>query len=216
MTTTPDTASLGPRPARPAPGWRAVASLAAFAALAAAVIGGADRLTRARIAANESAALRATLADLVPADQYDNALESDRLALPVDGPDRPLQPVYRARRAGQPVAVIYTTDAPDGYAGPIRLLVAVDPAGRLLATRAIDHSETPGIGDFVDRRDGGWLDQFAGRSLAGPDAARWQLASDDGDFDAVAGATVTSRAVVGGLRRTLAFHGRQGDDAWTP
>jgi electron transport complex protein RnfG len=208
--------TLGTGSRRPAPAWRAVVSLALFAAVAAALVGGADALTRGRIRANEAAALRATLAALVPADRYDNALEADVVQLPVDGPERPAQPVYRARRGAAPVAAIYTTVVAEGYGGPITLLVAVTPDGTVLAVRTVAHSETPGIGDFIAGGGPGWLDAFAGRALDRPAPARWQLRAAGGEFDAVAGATVTSRAVVGGVRRVLEFQARQPEAAWTP
>lgn len=207
--------TLGTGTPRPAPAWRAVASLALFAAVAAALVGGADTLTRARIRANEAAALRATLATLVPADRHDNALEADVVRLPVDGADRPLQPVYRARRGAVPVAAIYTTVVPEGYGGPITLLVAVTPDGTVLAVRTVTHTETPGIGDFIERDRSAWVELFAGRSLARPAPAGWQVRASGGEFDAVAGATVTSRAIVGGVRRVLEFQARAPEAAWT-
>jgi electron transport complex protein RnfG len=208
--------TLGTGSPRPAPAWRAVASLALFAAVAAGLVGGADALTRARIRANEAAALRATLGSLVPANRYDNALEADVVTLPIDGPDRPLQPVYRARRGADPVAAIYTTVVPEGYGGPITLLVAVTPDGTVLAVRTVAHTETPGIGDFIERGRSAWIDGFAGRALDRPAPPAWQVTGRGGEFDAVAGATVTSRAVVGGVRRVLEFQARQPEAAWTP
>jgi Na+-translocating ferredoxin:NAD+ oxidoreductase subunit G len=208
--------TLGTGTPRPAPAWRAVASLVLFAAVAAALVGGANTLTRARIRANEAAALRATLATLVPDGTYDNALETDVVRLPIDGGERPLQPVYRARRGATPVAAIYTTGVPEGYSGPITLLVAVTPAGTVLAVRTVAHTETPGIGDFIERDRSPWIDGFAGRALDRPVPTGWQVRVTGGEFDAVAGATVTSRAVVGGVRRVLEFQARQPEAAWTP
>jgi electron transport complex protein RnfG len=208
--------TLGTGSPRPAPAWRAVASLVLFAAVAAALVGGTDALTRARIRANEAAALRATLAALVPASLHDNALETDVVPLPVDGADRPAQPVYRARRGTARVAAVYTTVVPEGYGGPITLLVAITPDGTVLAVRTVAHTETPGIGDFIERGRSTWIDVFAGRALDRPAAAAWQVTGRGGEFDAVAGATVTSRAVVGGVRRVLEFQARQPEAAWTP
>jgi electron transport complex protein RnfG len=209
-------APLEPADGRAAPAWRAVASLALFGALAALTIGAADQLTRPRIAANETAALLAQLHELVPADRHDNDLATDTVQLPIDGPAAPTRTVYRARRGGLPVAAILTTEAPDGYSGPIRLLVAIDAAGTVLAVRVASHRETPGIGDFIDVARSRWIDVFRNRSLAVPGPERWQLRSDGGDFDAVAGATVTSRAMVGGVRRALEFHASRGEALWTP
>jgi electron transport complex protein RnfG len=199
----------------PAPAWRAVASLGVFAAVAALVIGLADGLTRPRIADNEVREQLRALHELVPAGLHDNDLARDRVLLPVDGADNELRPVYRARLAGAPSAAILTS-VTAGYSGPIRLLVAIDPQARILAVRAVEHQETPGIGDFIERGRSAWIDTFTNRRLGDPEAARWQLRSANGDFDGVAGATVTSRALVTGVRQVLEYADTHRDEIWSP
>ncbi len=81
-----------------------------------------------------------------------------------------------------------------GYGGQIRwLAAATSPAPRttprLVAVRITAHQETPGIADFLQRPDSGWLSGLAG-------AGANELAGADG----VSGATITSRA----LQRSLA------------
>jgi electron transport complex protein RnfG len=201
--------------ARPAPAWRAVAGLAGFAVVAALVIGVAHDLTRGRIAQNESQALLRVLHTVVPAGSHDNDLAADRVLLPVDGDDRELRPVYRARLDGAPVAAVVTTVAA-GYAGPIRLLVAIAPDGTVLAARAVDHGETPGIGDFIDARRSDWMQTFGGRRLDRPAPERWRLRSETGEFDGVAGATITARAVVTGVRHALEYANTHPQEIWQP
>lgn len=118
------------------------------------------------------------------------------------------QMVHRVRRGGEPVAVLINAVAPDGYAGALRLLVAVDAQGRLLGVRVQEHRETPGLGDFVDERRSDWIRQFDGRALGDPPTARWQVRKDGGDFDQYTGATVTSRAVTQAVRGALAYFAR--------
>jgi hypothetical protein len=52
--------------------------------------------------------------------------------------------------------------APDGYRGPIELLVAIGQDGRLIGVQVIRHQETPGLGDAFESRDVHWLDRFRG------------------------------------------------------
>jgi electron transport complex protein RnfG len=198
-----------------APAWQAVASLAAFAGVAALVIGVADAFTRQRIAGNEARELLRVLHELVPPGSHDNDLAADRVLLPVDGPGEELRPVHRARRAGAPTAAILASTT-TGYAGPIRLLVAIDPGGQVLAARAIEHQETPGIGDFIDPGRSPWMDKFSGRALGEPPVERWRLRSENGDFDAVAGATITSRAVINGVRHVLEYAADHREEIWAP
>lgn len=159
-----------------------------------------------RIAANRAAQQRQALEMLLPAGRYDNDPLRDPLNIsdPALGPRYPLT-LYRARQAGQPVAVVVATTAPDGYSGSIRLLVAADPAGTLLGVRVVEHRETPGLGDAIEIGKSDWILGFAGRSLDDPPVEKWQIRKDGGDFDQFAGATITPRAVVGAVRRTLTF-----------
>jgi electron transport complex protein RnfG len=116
------------------------------------------------------------------------------------------------RRAGTTVAVLLNVVAPDGYAGPIRLLVAVDAAGRVLGVRVLEHRETPGLGDAIESRRSDWLRGFDGRSLVDPPRDRWEVRRDGGDFDQFTGATVTPRAVVRAVRKTLVHVERHHDE----
>jgi len=161
-------------------------------------------LSADRIRSNQRANLLNTLATLLPADSFDNALTEDALRLQDDRLGRP-EPltVYRARRQGRPVAAILTTVAPDGYNGNLTLLVAVRHDGVLSGVRVLEHHETPGLGDRVELAKSRWILGFAGHSLNDPSEARWGVRRDGGAFDQFTGATVTPRAVVHAVRESL-------------
>jgi Na+-translocating ferredoxin:NAD+ oxidoreductase subunit G len=101
--------------------------------------------------------------------------------------------------------------APDGYAGPIHLLVAIAADGSVLGVRVTAHKETPGLGDPIDVRKSDWITRFTGRSLANPASDRWAVKRDGGDFDQFASATITPRAVIAAVERTLQLVRRHGD-----
>ncbi len=102
---------------------------------------------------------------------------------------------------GRLLALAWEVVAPDGYSGPIRLLVGVRPDGVLTGVRVIEHRETPGLGDGIVRNQA-WIASFVGRSLAN---ARWEVKKYGGDFDQFTGATITPRAVVHAVGKALAF-----------
>ena len=185
------------------PSARSFAGTGIIALIAALVIGGSWHYTRERIADNEARRTIAELAAVLPAGLYDNQPHRD-VALLDTGSGRPL-PVYRARRNGAGVAVAVTVITPLGYVGPIRLLVGIAADGRVLGVRVEQHNETPGIGAAIDDARSGWLRMFHGRSFSDPLELRWALRADSGDFDAIAGATVSSRAVVSGVRRAVQY-----------
>jgi electron transport complex protein RnfG len=192
------------------PGWQAVASLAGFAAVAGLVVGLAWDSARERIADNEARRVLVELSAVLPAALYDNEPHRDmiRLALPDDEPRQ----IWRARRAGKPVAAVLTSLAPDGYSGQIRLLVAVTIDGQILGVRVSNHSETPGIGDVIEADKSAWIGSFDGRSLGEPEESRWRLRKDGGDIDAITGATISSRAVVAATRRAMQYFRRHREE----
>ena len=185
-------------------------TLAIVAAVLTASVALVASLTRDRIATNEQAWIKQRLDALVAPATYDNDLLAD--AISVTAPDLlgSAQPVriYRARRAGVPVAAVIRPIAPDGYRGPIELLVAINPDGRLIGVQVIRHDETPGLGDAFESRDVHWLDGFRGRSLTDPPPQRWTVRRDGGDFDAFTGATITPRAIVKAVRNALEYYQR--------
>ena len=163
--------------------------------------------TRDIIAEAQRKALEASLNQLVPADRYDNRVTEDRIEVVAPdwlGTDQPVT-VYRARKNGQPVALFATPIAPDGYSGPIQLLVGVYADGTLAGARVLAHKETPGLGDGIDEKRSSWILAFAGKSLENPRPDGWKVKKDGGAFDQFTGATVTPRAVVKATRKFLEY-----------
>lgn len=150
--------------------------------------------------------------EILPRTLYDNALLADSLELPSApalGQDQPVH-IYRARKGGTAVALVFEAIAPDGYGGPIRLVMAVGADGRVLGVRVITHKETPGLGDYIDpRKDKNkqqpWIEQFAARGKPGLGLADWKVKKDGGAFDYMTGATITPRAVVQAVGRAALF-----------
>jgi len=163
--------------------------------------------TEAAIADNERQALLKSLHELVPPRMHDNALDENTLTLEdteLLGSKKPLT-AYQARKFGHPVAVILAATAPDGYNGDIKLLVAIDEYGLLLGVRVINHRETPGLGDAIDKERTNWIDEFNGYSLDNPGNLGWHVEKDGGIFDQFTGATITPRAVVKAVHQALQY-----------
>ena len=150
--------------------------------------------------------------EVLPAATYDNDLLKDALqiaATPALGQDA-TSTAYVARKDGRPSAVVLEAIAPDGYAGKIRLLIALDAEGTLLGVRVTQHKETPGLGDYVDpkkdkNKERPWITQFDGLKPAASEEREWKVKKDGGRFDSVAGATVTPRAVVKAVRKAAVY-----------
>jgi electron transport complex protein RnfG len=193
----------------PKPIINAAAALGVFAVIGMGLVAVVHDRTKARIESNEQAVLLHTLESLIPADWFDNDILADTITVidPDLGTDKPVT-IYRARKNGSPVATVLSPLAPDGYNGTIKLLVAIRTDGSLAGVRVVSHRETPGLGDPIDIGKSDWILGFDGRSLASPPESRWKVRRDGGDFDQFAGATITPRAVVKAVYKTLIFFER--------
>jgi Na+-translocating ferredoxin:NAD+ oxidoreductase subunit G len=181
--------------------------LALAAALVALLLAQIEVLTRAPIEAQQRAAESRALQGIVPAALHDAALTRDPLMVEdrnLLGLDAP-RALYRARVQGQVQAVLVPARAPDGYSGAIDLIVGIDRAGLVTGVSVVAHRETPGLGDRIEARKSPWIRGFTGRSLGDPPATRWSVRKDDGDFDQLSGATISSRAVARAVARALQF-----------
>ncbi len=165
-------------------------------------------VTEDRIVENERQALLKALHELLPADRFDNDIASDSILLPHAyklGTTEPVT-VWRARKNGEPVAIIFKTVAPDGYNGAIHLLVGIYVDGSLAGVRVVKHNETPGLGDGIEIRKSDWIRQFDGKSLDNPKPEQWKVRRDGGAFDQMTGATITPRAIVKAVKSALAYY----------
>jgi len=164
--------------------------------------------TRDRIAANEREVLMRKLNVLIPQNDYDNNLFEDTLQVrdaKLLGTDDAVT-VYRARREGKPVALVMAPVAPDGYSGAIKLLVGIGYDGILTGVRVSAHHETPGLGDAIDEERSDWIFGFDGKSLDNPTLDRWRVKRDGGAFDQLTGATITPRAIVKAVKKSLLYY----------
>lgn len=192
---------------------RSGVQLALAALLATVLLAGTYALTRDRIQASEQRVQLQALAVVLPPDRYDNDPVADTVQVQAEPwLGQASATVRRATLEGAPAALVLDVVAPDGYSGPIHLLVAVDARGAVLGVRVSAHRETPGLGDDIEAGRSDWITRFTGLRLGDPPAERWRLRRDGGDFDQFAGATLTPRAVVNAVRRSLAFVERHGDE----
>lgn len=183
--------------------------LGAVAMLAAVALSVGSRLTHDAIASAEARDREQTLRQVLPEGFADNDLLADVVRIP-GAADGTARPVHLARRAGLLVGVIFAVGE-RGYAGEIGVMMAVGPDGRVLGVRVVKHSETPGLGDKIERARSAWITGFDGKSLADPAPTRWAVKKDGGVFDSFAGATITPRAVVKAVKGGLDWYAARRD-----
>jgi electron transport complex protein RnfG len=185
--------------------------LGLFAMVTAGAIAVAQVGTKERIEHNIRMAQAKALNEIVPAGSYDNDLLTDVIAVDKRFNQQLLGPlpddaqIHLARTNGRVNTVILPVVAPDGYTTQIAVLVGVHADGSIAGVRIIEHKETPGLGDKIDRKKSDWVLGFDAKSLNNPKAERWAVKKDGGDFDQFTGATITPRAVVKAVKLALKF-----------
>jgi len=130
---------------------------------------------------------------------------------------------YCARSQGRLVAVAGEGATDKGFGGELRVLVGLEPDGKVRSVVVTAHKETPGLGtqaterkqqksigdlfrgDQGDKAANGadalppnpYLDQFGGQGAVYSDVSQapFKVTQDGGRLDAVSGATISSRAV---------------------
>ena len=188
--------------------------LGLFAVVATTLVAFTENNTREQIRENERQALLNGINSLITHDRYDNSILNDTLTLEATdalGTEEPTT-LYRARNKGTDVAVVLTAVAPNGYSGKIKMLIGIYADGTLAGVRVINHKETPGLGDKIDDKKSDWILQFTGLSLTNPAKARWKVKKDGGEFDQFTGATITPRAVVSAVKRSLEYFSTHRDE----
>jgi Na+-translocating ferredoxin:NAD+ oxidoreductase subunit G len=190
--------------------------LGAFAVVGVALVAVTHAATAERIAANDRITMLKKLEAIVPAGSIGNDPIADRIEVQnQDLLGAASTNVYRVRKDGEPVAVVLNPVVRDGYAGPIKLLVAVMKDGTLGGVRVISHHETPGLGDRIEERRSDWILSFTGKSLGDPAESQWRVKRDGGVFDQFTGATISPRSIVKAVANTLRFVQAQGDGLFT-
>jgi len=190
--------------------------LGAFAVVGVALVAVTHAATAERIASNDRMTMLKKLEAIVPAGSIGNDPIADRIEVQSQELlGAASTNVYRVRKDGEPVALVLNPIVPDGYAGPIKLLVAVMKDGTLGGVRVVSHHETPGLGDKIEEQRSDWVLGFTGKSLSNPTEDKWKVKRDGGVYDQFTGATISPRSIVKAVANTLRFVQAQGDGLYT-
>lgn len=188
--------------------------LAAIAAICTTLVAATYQLTKARIAENEQAWLEQSLQPALAGVFFEGSVTESMLVIPAphELPGRADAIVYRVYAEDEPVAALFVVTLPDGYSGPIKILVGIGYDGVVTGIQILEHRETPGLGDRIESSRSDWVFQFDGRSLGNPDVKGWAIRRDGGQFDQLSGASVTPRAVIKAIQQTLLYFESNRDD----
>ncbi len=94
-------------------------------------------------------------------------------------------------KADEVVGVAVDTYSNKGFSGLVRIMVSFLPDGSIYNTSVLEHKETPGLGDKMQKNKSDWSNQFNGQQ---PDSYKLKVTKDGGNVDAITAATISSRA----------------------
>jgi electron transport complex protein RnfG len=85
-----------------------------------------------------------------------------------------------------------------GYGGPIKILIGIDSAGKVVGSTVLSHTETPGLGDQFMKE---WfLEQFIGLST---DMGDIKIKKFGGNIESISGASISSHAFTSAVNEAL-------------
>jgi electron transport complex protein RnfG len=105
--------------------------------------------------------------------------------------------IYKATVGGKTIGYVVLASS-KGYSSFINMLVAVDPDYKVKGIDILKHSETPGLGDQVEKD---WFKgQFKGKTEEHLNVIKGETKDD---IQAISGATISSRAVTKGVKEAV-------------
>ncbi len=98
-----------------------------------------------------------------------------------------------------------------GFSGTFWIMVGFTPDGKIYKTSVLEHKETPGLGDKMQKSKSKWSEQFTGLDVPNikdtdGDGILIEVKKDQGTIDAITAATISSRAFCNACERAyIAF-----------
>lgn len=160
-------------------------------------------VTKGPIAAAERAKLKQALSEVLPV--FDTIYKTAILA--DNGKDSLI--FYKGFNEEKNVGTAFKTFSDLGFSGRITIMVGFLPDGTIVDAKVLDHKETPGLGDKMEKEKGDFSDQFRKKN---PETFKLLVQKDGGDVDAITAATISSRAYCDAIQRAYdAYKNRGGD-----
>jgi len=105
---------------------------------------------------------------------------------------------YPAKKNGELIGTAVETFTMKGFSGLIKLMVGFAPDGSIIDISVLQHQETPGLGDKIDKKKSDFSLQFQGKN---PSNFKLIVKKDRGDVDAITASTISSRAYCDAVQR---------------
>lgn len=120
---------------------------------------------------------------------FDNDPAAEIYKIAIEGNDSLI--CYPIRSDGKLIATAIRSYTDNGFSGRFYIMVGIDINGRIINTSVLEHAETPGLGDKMEKRKSDWSDQFIDKD---PEEFDLRVTKDGGDIDGITASTISSRA----------------------
>jgi electron transport complex protein RnfG len=183
-----------------------------LAVLCAIVLSFSHELTSERISENiEMEKLQIITAVMTP--DFDNDIYHDvkTISYTDDSGNELTTNAYRARKASNPIGVVFMPIPATGYVGSIQLSIGILEDGSIFGVRVLSHRETEGLGGNIHQDKTDWLNNFARQSFDITAMEQWAVKDESGKFDQLSGATITSRGVINAVKNSLKLYMNEQD-----
>ena len=154
------------------------------------------QITKEPIAAAKLARKLDAIQNVLP--EFTNNPNSETYKMPIDGDTLRF---YPAKKDNELVGTAVETFTKQGFSGEIKIMVGLLPDGAIYNVAVLEHKETPGLGDKMERKKSDWITQFEGKN---PKDFNISVKKDGGDIDAITASTISSRAFCEAVNR--AYH----------
>lgn len=112
---------------------------------------------------------------------------------------------YIGKAGGDTVGYVFETES-KGYGGTVRVMTGISAEGDITGVVILSHSETPGLGANAERES--FREQFqqpVGDLAGGIQVVKFQ-APNEGEIQAMTGATITSTAVTNAVNSAIELY----------
>lgn len=151
------------------------------------------QLTKEPIAAARLAKKMEAIQNVLP--EFNNEPNMEVYKIPVDGDTLYLYPAKIDEGLVGTAIESYTNQ---GFSGEIKIMVGFLPDGSIYDVAVLEHKETPGLGDKMERKKSNWGLQFKGKD---PKIFNVSVKQDGGNIDAITASTISSRAFCDAINR---------------
>ncbi len=144
-------------------------------------------LTKAPIAAAKLKKKTEAIKKVMP--QFDNSPIEDMFKMNMQKGDS--LECYPAKSRDKMVGIAIKSYTKKGFTGKFWLMVGFTMDGKINNISVLEHKETPGLGDKMEKKKADWSKQYNGKH---PKNNNLKVSKDGGEIDAITAATISSRA----------------------